>query len=359
LSEKENQEGINPAAEHKEEDLDSLLMDFEETCGEGLPSPEKLAEMERKAPDPVVAGNEQVEILSHGLIPKKGKDENAGKGVTLNIKNKTGSNIGNIVFEAVLFDPKGNIIDTLEQSIADIEADKTRTIRMETRRADTVDVRSYDVRIKKIVVTPVPMASGDERISILKHEFQDVGTLDVGIEQIKRGIGLAVRNVSGEDVATAIFEAELYDSSGNLITTLKHQELDIKSNISRAFIIQTSSIKEDIIRSYNIRIIKTGPTSVEKVQLRRNEVRKLGGGREELSGILKNLSKVKTDAVLVVTYLDAKEEVIGLRALRINDIEPGAVRNFKLVFTPPEGEMVKTRNIDIGELIAADVVDAG
>jgi hypothetical protein len=230
---------------------------------------------------------------------------------------------------------------------------------METRRADAVEVKSYDVRIKKIVVTPVPRASGDERISILKHEFQDVGTLDVGIEQIKRGIGLAVRNVSGEDVATVTFEAELYDSGGNLITTLKHQELDIKSNTSRAFTIQTSSIKEDIVRSYNIRVIKTVPTSVEKVQLRRNEVRKLGGGREELSGILKNLSKVKTDAVLVVAYLDAKEEIIGLRALRINDMEPGTVRNFKLVFTPPEGETVKTRNIDIGELAAADVADAG
>jgi len=357
LSEKENIREVNPAIEQNEEDLDSLLLDFDETYGEGTPSPEKLADMARKAPDPVVNGNAQIEFLSHSLIPKRGKDETAGKGVAFGIKNTAGSSIGNVVFEAVLFDAKGNIIDTLEQSVVDLEAGKTRNMRMETRRAATIDVKSYDVRIKNMVVTPVPVVTGDERISILRHDFQDTGTLDVGITQIKRGIELAVRNVSGEDLATVIFEAELFDSGGGLVQTLRHKEHDIKSNTSRAFLIQSNGVKEDVVRSYNIKVIKTVTSDVEKVQLRRNEVKRLRGGREELSGLLKTISRGKTSAVLVVTYLDADEEPIGLGALRVNDIEPGTVRNFSLGFTAPEGETVKTRNMDIGEMIEADIAD--
>ena len=359
MSEKKDLQEVNPAPlGQNEEDLDALLANFNESCGEGLPSAEKLAEMSRKAPDPIVSGNENIEVLSHALILKKTAVEGAGKGVTFTVKNNADANIGKLVFEAILFDAKGNVIDTLERNIVDFEADKTYSLRIETGKASTIDVVSYDVHIKEMVVTPVPKAEGDQRIVILRHSFQDTGLLDVGIAEIKRGIELAIRNVSGENIASALFAIDLFDAAGNFITTLKHTESDIRRDTSRSFLIQPIGVKDDIIRSYNIKLIKTVTADIEKVQLRRNEVKRLPNGSEEVSGLVKNVSSVKTDAVVVVTYLDAKEEVIGLRALRINDTEPGTVRNFKVVFTPPEGETVKTRNIDIGELAAADVADA-
>ena len=70
MSEKENLGRVNPVNEQSEEDLDSLLQNFNETCGEGMPSAEKIAEMSA-TPEPVVSGNEQVEILSHSLMLKK------------------------------------------------------------------------------------------------------------------------------------------------------------------------------------------------------------------------------------------------------------------------------------------------
>jgi hypothetical protein len=70
LAEKESIENI-PA--NDTEDLDTLLQNFDETCGEGVPSPEKLAEMARKAPEPLAIGNERVEILSHKILPKSGE----------------------------------------------------------------------------------------------------------------------------------------------------------------------------------------------------------------------------------------------------------------------------------------------
>ncbi|MDD4923876.1 MAG: FxLYD domain-containing protein [Dehalococcoidales bacterium] len=359
MSEKENLQEVNPTPlRQNEEDLDSVLVNFNESCGEGEPSPEKLAEMARKAPDPIVTGNEQVEILSHSLILKKATVEGVGKGVAFTFKNNAGASIGKLVFEAVLFDAKGNIIDTIERGINDFEADKTYSLRIMTGKADSVDIVSYDVHIKEMVVTPVPQAEGDQMIVIIRHSFQDTGLLDVGITEIKRGIELAIRNVSGQSIASAIFAVDLFDAEGNYISTLKHTEPDIQRDTSRAFLIQTTSVKDDIIRSYNVKLIKTVTAELEKVQLRRNEVKRLPNGREELSGLLKNVSSVKTDAVVVVTYLDANEEPIGVRTLEVRDINPGTVQKFALEFTCPEGLAVKKRDIDIGELAEAEAVAA-
>jgi hypothetical protein len=188
LSEKEDVQEVNPAPlQRNEEDLDSLLANFDESCGEGAPSPEKLAEMARKAPDPIASGNENVEVLSHALILKKATVEGAGKGVTFTVKNNADADIGKLVFETALFDAKGNVIDTIERNISDFEAGKTYSLRVETGKAGTIDIASYDVHIKEMVVTPVPEAEGDRRIVILRHSFQDTGLLDVGITHIKGG----------------------------------------------------------------------------------------------------------------------------------------------------------------------------
>jgi hypothetical protein len=359
LSEIENLKEINPITpQQSEEDLDSLLQNFNETCGEGEMAPEKLAEMSRRAPDPVISGNEQVEILSHGLMLKKDTVAGVGKGVVFEFRNKTEASIGKLVFEAVLFDAKGNIIDTLERNINDFEAGKTYSLRIQSAKAGTIDVASYDVHIKEIVVTPLPEVEGDRRIVIIKHNFEDTGSLGIDMNQIKRGIELAIRNVSGQAIASAIFAVELFDAAGNLITTLKHTETDIQRDTSRAFLIQTTSVKDDIVRSYKIKLIKTVTADVEKVQLRRNECKKLPDGRDEVSGLVKNVSSVKTGAVVVVNYLDANEECIGVRTLELKDIAPGTVCKFAVVFECPEGLYIKKRDIDIGELAEADAVAA-
>jgi hypothetical protein len=94
------------------------------------------------------------------------------------------------------------------------------------------------------------------------------------------------------------------------------------------------------------------------VQLRRNEVKRLPDGREELSGLVKNVSSVNADAIVVVNYLDANEDTIGVRTLELKDIKPGTVQKFALEFQCPEGLAVKKRDIDIGELTEAEAVAA-
>ncbi len=346
-------EGIqNPQSENANdsESLDALLLNFEESCGEGLPSPEKLEEMARKAPEPVANGNQQAEIVSHNILYRGGQGS-PGKGVSLGIKNIAGAAIGKLVLEAVLFDGKGYIIDTVEKTVTDFESGQTRIIRIDTP-AEKADVKSYDVKIKSTIVTPVPAASGDDRILILKHNFQE--NINTDTDESRRELEIAIRNIAGETVVTAVFNAEIYDAEGNLLGTARHMESDIKADTSRAVIIQIDSIpKYDSARSYKVDIIKTIVADTQKVLLRRDEKRVLPNGDVNISGIIKNVSGVKTDAAVAAFFLDAKKEELGTSVLPVKDIEPGAVKNFSLVFRPPDGEKVAAYTVDVGETAEA------
>ncbi|HAS04758.1 MAG TPA: hypothetical protein DCR71_03220 [Dehalococcoidia bacterium] len=236
MTEKDNIQDIQSA--NITEDLDTLLKNFDETSGEGLPSAEKLAEMARKAPEPVANGNKQVEIVSHKVLPKSGEGS-PGKGVYLEIKNITSAAIGKLTLQTLMFDAKEYVIDTVEKTVTDFQCDKTRILRIVTS-AENADVKSYEVKITNIAVTPVAVATGDER-----------------------------------------------------------------------------------------KILPNGDVNV--------------------SGMIKNVSGIKTDASIAVTFLDTKKEEPGTVVLPVKDIEPGSVKNFSLLFRPPTGEKVKTYTIDIGE----------
>lgn len=89
---------------------------------------------------------------------------------------------------------------------------------------------------------------------------------------------------------------------------------------------------------------------MEKVQLRRHEITTTETGEEEISGIAKNISTVKTDAAVIATFYNANAENIGTKVLILRDIEPNSIRQYVLKFKPQEGDSVRTYNIEIGEL---------
>ena len=81
-----NKEGIfNINEQCMEGDID-IYLNSGVTCGEGMPSDEIIADLARKAPEPVAIGSSQIEILSHNIFHKK-EVGNAGEGVVLNLKN--------------------------------------------------------------------------------------------------------------------------------------------------------------------------------------------------------------------------------------------------------------------------------
>ncbi|MFA5629325.1 MAG: FxLYD domain-containing protein [Dehalococcoidales bacterium] len=357
MSEKENPQEVNPVSPRQdEEDLDAILADLNEFSGEGVPTPEKLAEMARKAPDPTVTGNEKVEFVSHSLILKKENKPGFGKGVNFAVKNISEDVIGKLALDIVFFDAKGNVIDEIERSINDFEAGNTYTVRALTAKAENIDVISYDVHVKETVITPAPEVTGNEKIAVMRHNFHE-STIEE-TNEIKKDIEIAIHNISGFNIATAIFEVDLFDAEGKFVTALKHTVLDIMVDVSRVLVIPLDLYLTDTVRSYDIKLTKTITSELEKVQLRRNEVNILPDGSEELSGFVKNVSNENADAVMVVNYLDANDETIGVRTLELKDIKPGDVQKFVIKFQAPEGLRVRKRDIDIGELTQAEEIIA-
>ncbi len=202
--------------------------------------------------------------------------------------------------------------------------------------------------VQKTIMTPKQIAAGNDNITILKHRIFEKDDKRDGIFQV--GIELAIRNISEKTIATVIFEAQFYGIDGNILDIAKHKELDLKSNTSRTIFIQSSITQPSKIKGYDVKIIKITTVDFEPVQICRNEIRTIETG-EEIMGIVRNISKIKTDIALIATFKDFKDEKIGIRVIPIKDIEPGEIRKFHFIFIPPEGDKVKTYALVIGEII--------
>ncbi len=350
MIEKESSQNIGSGGAGDAEDLDDILLNFDETSGEGLPSDEKLAEMARKAPEPLALGNEQVEVLSHNLILRSGKTSQS-KGVSVEYKNKAGAVIGRLSLEAVLFDAKGYAIETVKKAINDFEPGRTRMIHFNSS-SEKADVKSYEVKISGMVLTPAAEAAGDDRIAVLKHGLHDSTIPET--EEVKKEIEIAVKNIHNETIATAVFSAEVFDCEGNFLGAVRHVESDIKPDASRAVTIQINSIlKHNSARSYKVNVIKSVTADIQKVLLRRDERRMLPNGDINISGVVKNVYSIKTDAAVSAAFINANKVELGTVVLPVKNIEPGATKPFSLIFRPPAGEAVKTYVIDIGETAEA------
>ncbi|MFZ7104276.1 MAG: hypothetical protein ACOWWO_16695, partial [Peptococcaceae bacterium] len=144
-----------------------------------------------------------------------------------------------------------------------------------------------------------------------------------------------------------------------VIRSVLHKEYDIKPNCSRFFVItiECDKTKDDYARSYNIAVVKTVTADVEKVQIRKNEITNLNNGGHEISGILKNISPSKTDAVLVATFYDYFGENIGIRVLPFKELTPGSLQRFKLSYYPPEDIKIGSYILDIAETMDGDITE--
>ncbi len=207
------------------------------------------------------------------------------------------------------------------------------------------------------VKTPVPTATGNERIAVAKHELSIVPMwardeeIEYGKPPTPDGVELAIRNVSSSTIATAVFEAVFYDQAGNTLDTVKHTEVELPPETSRGIRITCTLLEHDLIQSYAVRLLRATTADAEKVQLRMHEMNTTETGEEEIAGVVKNLSGVKTDAAVVATFYDSKKENIGTRIVVVRDIEPHSVKKYTLKFKPLEGDIVRTYTLNIGELV--------
>ena len=338
--EKANQEAVEPKTE-SQEITGQKAVDSEAIAQEAT-------EEAPKAPEPTAIGDEKIAILKHDIYRKGGDDTTEAISIELAVKNVSDTVIGSALFEAELYDIEGNILDKVEEKITELKPGLSRTVRISYSQPKSDKVKSYCVRVIKTTMTPEPSVTGNEKVKILKHSLSRITDDDDGGEDIA-GVDIAIRNVSDVTIASVVFEAVFYDIEGNIIDTVRHKEVDLRANMSRA--IDISSQRHELVRSYDVRITRTITADDEKVQLRRHEIKTTDDGQEEVGGIVKNISGVKTDAALVATFYDSKKENIGTRVVILRDIEPDSIKQFHFLFKPQEGDIVRTYTLNIGDIV--------
>jgi hypothetical protein len=94
-------------------------------------------------------------------------------------------------------------------------------------------------------------------------------------------------------------------------------------------------------------------TETEKVQIRNQDMKvNQVTGEADFKGMVKNISDAKTDAVLLLTFLDYRKELIGDKVVIIRDIEPGQLKKFNFKYKPHDGKIVDSINFTISSDIA-------
>jgi hypothetical protein len=263
-----------------QETKDTATEAQETVKGEPLSEQQSTEEAEEppKAPEPSATGDGNITIFKHDIYRKSGEgDTTEAVGVELGVKNVSDKVIGCAVFEAVFYDIGGSILDTIERKTTELRPNANRNIHITYSGPESDKVKSYHVRLAKTVMTPEPTATGNEKVTILKHALSRKKSdefLDESPESITNstmGAELAIRNVSDSTIATLLFEALFYDVEGNILDTVKHREINLRPKTSRAIYIQTLIALNNRVKSYAVRITRTITADVEKVQLRRYE----------------------------------------------------------------------------------------
>jgi hypothetical protein len=299
-------------------------------------------------PEPVVSGNQHIEIISHNLLIKEG-DEVKGSGVVLNLKNNAGKEIGKAVFSAVLYDAQSNIIDTVEESLKDFDKDGIRSFSISYSDPEA-DIKSYAVSVLRTVLTPDPEAVGSDKIEVVSHRILEADQC----AGVKRSLEMEIKNICEKTLATAVLEANFYDGEGTLLDTVCHKEFEFKPQSICTFSIAPEKPEAEAFRTYKVSVRKAITTDFEKVQIKSHDMKPVNGD-VEVSGVVKNVSDGKADAAVVTLFKDVKDEKIATRVIYIRDIEPGASKQFKFKFDVPEGETVNSYIISVGSIAEEEV----
>jgi hypothetical protein len=293
------------------------------------------------------AGREEnkIAILGHNVFREEDKERGGSRIVIeLNVKNVLDKLIGGVVFEAIFSDKEGNIVETVEQKISDISPNSSRVVRLIHREDKNKPVENYSVKVGKISIAPDPTASGNDMVSIIKHNLKFMDNI------IFDGLEYGIKNISDRIIASVYFECTFYDSEGNIVSAIKHRETNLRPNNSRGITIKPSIPDAINIRSYNIKTVRTVTADAEKVQIIKSDIRAEGPDRE-VTILCKNICSEKTDAAIVVTFFNKDKENIGTRVIPIRDMEPDTTRQFRILFKPRTGDIVKTYEVHVGDLI--------
>jgi hypothetical protein len=283
-------------------------------------------------------------ILGHSINRKEIENSDASEIIIeLNVKNVLNRIIGSVVFEAIFYDKDNNIIDKVRQKTTDLGPNVARTIRISYPERKGTPAQNYNVTVTKIAMPPEPVVTGNDLAVVTKHIITPPDVL------VLEGIEFAIKNVTDKTIATLVFEYNLFDSEGNVLKTQNHIETNLRPQGSRGIVIKPVIPDMFKISSYTIRLVRTVTTDHERVQIIKHEM--INNNPGDITVICKNISEDKTNAALIAKFFNFKKETIGIQVIPVRDIEPSTTKQFYFMFIPVEGDVVKSHEVNIGDLL--------
>ena len=204
-------------------------------------------------PEPMVYGNDKVEIVKHRLEELQIYVCMYKISIDFAIKNISEETIASLVFEAKFYDENGKVLDTILHKEVDFRPGVSRGIVLPTNEVITPGVvKSYTVGIISMTTTET------EKVQ-LRHQALRVG------ESGEAELDISVKNISATKTDAAVLVTfSMHDDAfiGDKVLILR----DIGPEEIRRFSFKYKPHSDAIIDKYTIRIVSDLSEMIEEVK---------------------------------------------------------------------------------------------
>jgi hypothetical protein len=193
------------------------------------------------APTPNIASNDKINILKHSLLEMQIEDNAFLVGVEFAMKNVSDITIATIIFEIEFFDKDGKIFEKVTHKEIEFYPGQARGVRIYSSTRDCNKVKSYSVKIVKLITVDV------EKIQICRQEIKlnKAGELD---------ITGSVKNISGVKTDTSIIANYLNlknEDIGSKVIVIK----DIEPSSYREFKFGFKPPEGEIVNTCSLKVV--------------------------------------------------------------------------------------------------------
>jgi hypothetical protein len=289
-------------------------------------------------------------ILKHSFFSKTLHDTNKEiAGVEIALKNISERYIGYTLLELTFYDKQNKVLEIDNHKIIEFDPGSSRLLRLNYSGKEPDKISKYQIKVTETLILPDPIAIGNDSLSIMHHEITEMKEDERKVVH-PYGVKLAIRNNSNKKIATSLFEAIFFDINGNIVDKVTYKTKDLDAEVSRAINIYSTILEETKVKSYFVKVTKTITTDVEKIQICNCRAKSTVNG-EEITVIFKNLSEIPISAVIMVDLFNLKDEIIGSRAMELDQINANEIRQCNFLFELPPGENLVRFEPNVVEII--------
>lgn len=207
---------------------------------------------EPKTPEPVVTGNSKISIIRHEVLDMQVYNIMYQTGVDFSIKNISDVTIATLIFEAIFYDKRGEVLGTSNYRELDLKPGGTRGIAIKSKIIDSGILVSYNVRIVKMTTTDV------EKVQIRRKEFNINFNGEVEVTGTLKNIS----NVEADAAAIATFVNHSKETVGDKVVFVKN----IGPGKIKKFSFKFKPQEGDVVDTFNLKVVSNVENIMEEAK---------------------------------------------------------------------------------------------